>query len=182
MTEKQELKQDNIPKWRFRLGLFFFALGWTCPLFIPFVTNSNLETEMKTLISGVLLIGIPEVFSVISIVILGKSGFNTIKSKVFAFLKRAIPRDEVSRARYRIGLFMLLFHVIYAYLTFYLPDLIPGYADNRIPMNLTADFLFIVTLFVLGGNFWEKLRALLLYDAKVLMPISDHESKVDRSA
>ena len=170
MTEKQELNQDKPSAWRFRLGLFFFALGWVCPLFIPLITNSNLATEMKTLISGILLIGAPEVFSVISIVILGKSGFNTLKTKVFAFFKRAIPRDEVSRMRYRIGLFMLLLHVIYAYLTFYIPDLIPGYTDNRIPMNLTADFLFIVTLFILGGNFWEKLRALLLYDAKAYIP------------
>lgn len=170
MTRNQEIEQNNLSGWRFRLGVFFFVLGWVCPLFIPLVTNSNLGTEMKTLISGVLLIGVPEVFSVISIVILGKSGFNTIKSNVFVFFKRAIPRGEVSRMRYRIGLFMLLLHVIYANFTFYIPDLIPGYIENRIPMNLTADFLFIVTLFILGGDFWEKLRALLLYDAKVAIP------------
>ena len=61
---------------------------------------------------------------------------------------------------------MLIPHVIFANLIFYAPDLIPGYADNRIAMGLTADFLFIVTLFVLGGDFWEKLRALFLYEAK----------------
>jgi hypothetical protein len=170
MTEKQELKQDNLSGWRFRLGLFFFVLGWVCPLFIPFVTNSNLATETKTLLSAILLIGVPEVFSVISIVILGKSGFNTIKSAVFTFLKRAMPSGEVSRMRYRIGLFILLLHVIYANFTFYIPDLIPGYIENRLSMNLIADFLFVVTLFILGGDFWEKLRGLLLYDAKIHRP------------
>jgi hypothetical protein len=170
MTEKQELKQDNISAWRFRAGLFFFVLGWLCPLFIPLVTSSNLETELKALISGILLIGVPEVFSVISIIILGKSGFNTIKLSIFAFFKRAAPSGQVSRTRYRVGLFILLLHVIYAYFTFYIPDLIPGYIENRVPMNLTADFLFIVTLFILGGDFWEKLRGLLLYDAKTYIP------------
>jgi hypothetical protein len=54
-----------------------------------------------------------------------------------------------------------------AYCTYYIPDLIPGYAEHRMAMNLAADFLFILTLFVLGGDFWEKLRSLFLYDAKV---------------
>jgi hypothetical protein len=48
--------------------------------------------------------------------------------------------------------------------------LIPGYSEARITMNLMADFLFLVTLFVLGGDFWDKLRALFLYDAKAHLP------------
>jgi hypothetical protein len=156
--------------WSFRFGLFFFVLGWVCPLFIPLVTNLNLTTETKTLLSGFLLIGAPEIFSVISIIILGKSGFNYIKSKAFAFFKKVAPQAEVSRMRYRVGLFMLLLHVIYANITFYAPDIILGYSESRVTMNLIADFLFIVTLFVLGGDFWEKLRALFIYDAKATLP------------
>ena len=29
-----------------------------------------------------------------------------------------------------------------------------------------ADAIFVVNLFVLGGDFWDKLRALFVYDAK----------------
>jgi hypothetical protein len=65
---------------------------------------------------------------------------------------------------------MLLLHVIYANFIFYAPELIPGYSENRITMNLIADFLFLVALFVLGGDFWDKLRALVLYDAKANIP------------
>ena len=148
------------------MGLIFFVLGWLCPLLIPLVTRSDLPVETKTLLTGFCLIGLPEIFSVISIVILGKAGFEYIKSKVFAFLERVVPRGQVSRTRYRVGLFMLLPHVIYAFLTFYAPDLIPGYSEARIPMNLIADLLFVVTLFVLGGDFWDKVRALFIYDAK----------------
>jgi len=81
-----------------------------------------------------------------------------------------IEQDTPTGWRFRFGLFMLLIHVIYANLTFYAPDFILGYSENRITMTLIADFLFIVTLFVLGGNFWEKLRALLFYDAKAYIP------------
>jgi hypothetical protein len=160
----------NPTGWRFRLGLTFFALGWICPLFVPLVTSSSLSTETKTLLSGLLIIGVPEIFSVISIVFLGKDGFNYVKEKIFTFLKRVVPQGEVSRFRYRIGLFMLFLHVIYANLIFYSPHLIKGYDENSMVMNMCADVLFIVTLFVLGGNFWEKLRALFIYDAKVQMP------------
>jgi hypothetical protein len=74
---------------------------------VPLVTSSNLSTETKTLLSGLLIIGVPETFSVISIVFLGKDGFNYIKEKIFTFLKRVVPQGEVSRFRYRIGLFMV---------------------------------------------------------------------------
>ncbi len=65
---------------------------------------------------------------------------------------------------------MLFLHVIYANLIFYSPHLIKGYDENNMVMNMCAEVLFIVTLFVLGGNFWEKLRALFIYDAKVQIP------------
>ena len=134
-------------------------LGWICPLFIPLLTFLSITNETKALLTGVLLIGAPEVFSVVSIVILGKAGFEYIKSKAFSFIKRAVPQGPVSRFRYRVGLTMLLLHVIFANLIFYVPDLITGYGENRLTVNLVAEFLFIVTLFVLGGDFWEKLRA-----------------------
>ena len=59
---------------------------------------------MKSFVSGALLIGAPEVFSLVSIAILGKDGFNYLKEKIFALLRRAAPSAKVSRTRYRIGL------------------------------------------------------------------------------
>jgi hypothetical protein len=157
--------------WRFRLGVTFFALGWICPLFVPLITRLSLSTETKALLSGILIVGVPDIFSVISIIFLGKDGFNYIKERIFTFLKRIVPQGEVSRIRYKVGLFMLFFHVIYANLIFYSPHLIKGYDANSMVMNMCADVLFIITLFVLGGNFWEKLRALFIYDAKVQIPV-----------
>ena len=37
-------------------------------------------------------------------------------------------------------------------------------------MNLTADIIFVITLFILGKEFWEKIRALFIYDAKTVIP------------
>ena len=43
-----------------------------------------------------------------AIAIMGKSGYNLIKDRVFSFLKKHGPPDRVSPARYRIGLVMFV--------------------------------------------------------------------------
>ena len=37
-------------------------------------------------------------------------------------------------------------------------------------MNLTADLLFIITLFILGQAFRNRIRALFIYDARAGIP------------
>lgn len=166
----QDIRAQIVKAWRFRLGLFFFVSGWICPLFIPWVAVSSLSNELKTAISGFLLIGIPEIFSFISIALFGKEGFNLITSKLFGFLKNLIAFDRVSRTRYRIGLGMLILHILNGIMTFYFSDKLPWYLDNQMTHNVVSDILFVVTLFILGGEFWEKVGALFSYDAKVVSP------------
>jgi len=150
------------------MGLFL--LGWICPLFIPLVTRSTLSGEWKSMLSGALLVGAPEIFSLLSIAILGKDGFNYLKERIFALLRRAAPSATVSRARYRTGLAIWGLLFVYGSFVWYAPHLVPGYAEHRIAMNLAADALFILTLFVLGGDFWEKFRALFIYEARATIP------------
>jgi hypothetical protein len=151
--------------WRYRTGVTLIAIGWICPLFIPLVTKSTLSTEWKTALSGFLLVVGPEVLSVLAIAILGKEGFNILKEKVFALLRRAAPTAKVSRTRYRAGLAIWALLFIYGSFVWYAPHLVPGYSEHRVAMNLSADFLFIASLFVLGGDFWEKFRSLFIYDS-----------------
>ncbi len=169
MTNTEPVKPPQ-PGPQFYTGVTVLVIGFLLPLLIPFVAYLDVSTEVRTLISGILLVGGPEVFSVIAIAIMGKSGFIYIKAKVFALIKRALPGGKVSRFRYNVGLVLLIPHVIFAYITFYAPHWLPGYDDHRIAINLTADFLFIVTLFILGQEFWEKIRALFIYDAKTIIP------------
>ena len=170
MTPNPRPSPPALSRWRLVTGIVLIAAAWLVPLCIPLVTASALATVWKTMLSGFLLVGAPEVFTLAAIVILGKAGFNYIKARVLALLKRAAPRARVSRARYRIGLWLLLPHLVFNYLIYYAPHLIPGYDVYRLQMNLTADALFIATLFVLGGDFWDKLRALFVYEARVCFP------------
>ena len=169
MTDTEPVKPPQ-PGPQFYTGITVLVIGFLLPLLIPFVAYLDVSTEVRTLISGILLVGGPEIFSIIAIAIMGTSGYLYIKSKVFALLKRALPTGGVSRLRYNIGLVLLISHVIFAYLTFYVPEWLPGYDEHRIAINLTADFLMVITLFILGQDFWEKIRALFIYDAKASVP------------
>ena len=169
MNDDESVKPPA-PGPQFYTGATILVIGFLLPLLIPFVSYLDVSIESRTLISGILLIGGPEVFSVIAIAIMGKPGFVYIKSMVFALLKRAMPTGKVSRLRYNTGLVLLIPHVIFGYITFYAPHWIPAYDEYRISINLTADALLVITLFILGQEFWEKLRALFIYDARASIP------------
>jgi len=161
-------------RWRLRLGLIFFVIGFLSPLLIPLVTASELPTKWKALISGALAVGIPELFSIAAVAIMGKPGFNYIKARFFSFLKKYGPADKVSRTRYRIGLVMFLLPVFFGWLAPYVPIIIPGYCLQGLAVNLIGDVVLISSLFVLGGDFWDKVQALFIHGAtaKFLEPSS----------
>jgi hypothetical protein len=167
MTEPEAPKNEQ-PQvgWRFRLGLTVLIVGWFSPLLIPLVARTSLATEWKTIISGLLAVGIPEVFTVAAIAIMGKEGYNLIKERIFSFLKKHGPPDRVSLTRYRIGLVMFVLPVLFAWLGPYGAYRIPGYESHRFVVSLIGDGMFIASLFVLGGDFWDKIRALFHHSAR----------------
>jgi hypothetical protein len=71
------------PGWRFRIGVSLFILGFFSPLSIPLVTATSLSTAWKTTLSGLLMLGIPELLWLVAAGIMGKPGFNYLKAKVF---------------------------------------------------------------------------------------------------
>ena len=167
MTQSSPTTEQPKAGWRFRIGAFLFIVGLVCPVFIPLITASNLPTTWKTTLSGALVLGIPQVFSLTAVAFMGKAGFNYLKAKLFGLLKKLAPSSEVSRIRYRIGLVLFVMPLLYGWLSPYLADYIPGYDENSMTFSVVGDCLLLVSLVVLGGEFWEKIRALFLYRARV---------------
>ena len=156
--------------WRYKVGIVFFVLAVISPVFAPLVAFTDLSTELKATLVGFFLVGGPEVFTVAAIALLGKSGFNYLVAKLFALFKRLAPRKEVGRIRYYIGLTMLFLPFVLGWVISYVPQVIPLYLEYRTPINLTADAMFFASFFVLGGDFWDKIRALFIYKAKARFP------------
>ncbi|MCD6598840.1 MAG: hypothetical protein J7L04_14200 [Bacteroidales bacterium] len=151
------------PRNRLIAGTIIFISGFLSPLFIPVVLASNLSSGLKTTLTGLLAIGIPEIFMLIAAAILGKQGFSYLKQKIWGFFKKHGPPDHVSRLRYRLGLVLFCIPLILAWALPYFGQYIPNYTSVDLWFFIVGDVMFIISFFVLGGEFWEKLRSMFLY-------------------
>ncbi len=161
MTDTIPDKNESPPKSRLIVGGTIFISGFLSPLAIPLVTGSTLSTEWKTMLSGVLVLGVPEAFMLIAIAILGKQGFDYLKSRLW---KAVRPADKVSSTRYRIGLVLFFTPILFGWLSPYLELWITVLEAYQTTFAIAGDIIFAVSLFVLGGDFWLKIKALFTHD------------------
>ena len=167
MNEQTITSEQPASNWRLKLGITLFVLSIALPLVgIPVVAAIGLSVTVTASISGTLLIG-AEVLGIMAVAVMGKSGFAYIKNHIFVFLKQYGPPKEVSRLRYTIGLVMFSVPILFGWVSIYIPELIPGFTLTPLPYALGGDLLLLASLIVLGGNFWDKIRALFIYDAGV---------------
>lgn len=170
LTERSDATGQTIGRWAFRIGVGCFVVGLVSPVFVPLVAATDLPTQWKTVLSGLLVLGFPELLWIVAVAVMGKAGFDVIKRRAFGLLKEHALPDTVSRTRYRIGLVLFVLPILFGWLVPYAPDLVPGYEKHRLAVNLAGDLLLLTSLFVLGGQFWDKVRALFVHDAKVRFP------------
>ena len=170
MTGEAGYSGGTLPRGRLLVGGGILVFGWLCPLFVPLVLGSDLAPEWKTTLSGLLLLGIPELFTLAAVAVLGKRGFEYLKGILYALLRRLAPADTVGRTRYRIGLTMFVVPVLFAWVSIYVPHLIPGFVEHPMAYAVTGDLVLFLSVFVLGGDFWDKLRSLFVYGARAQFP------------
>ena len=154
---------------RFIIGAIVLVLGFIAPVFIPLVTTTNWPTSIKSIIAGLLAFGIPELFMLIAVGIMGKEGFEYIKRFLSVMLRRYGPPDVVSPLRYKIGIIMFVFPLLISIVAPYVGDKIGFYEHHRIIIMVILHVMLVMSLFVLGGDFWEKLRSLFIRRAKIDM-------------
>ena len=159
------------PGWRLRVGMGLVVVGFLSPLGALLLPFTDLSTAVKATLGGALLAGIPEVFTLAAVAVLGKPGFAYVKSRIMALLRRYGPPKEVGPIRYYIGLTLWLIPAVYSWVLMYAPpEMVPGFPAYRVHMGLTIDFVFVLSFFVLGGDFWDKVRALFIHRARARFP------------
>ena len=157
---------------RFRIGIALFVVGLLSPLLVPLVNVLALPAEWKATLSGLLLLGIPELLWVVAAGVMGKTGFDRLKSKTFGLLRRYLLPDTVSPFRYYIGLVMFALPLLFGWLAPYAQHLVATLSIQALAWHIGFDLLLILSLFVLGGEFWGKLRALFAYSASAQIAAS----------
>ena len=157
----------QISNTRLTIGGAVIVVGFLSPLLIPLVASTNWSIGLKSAVSGLLALGIPEVFMIIGIAIVGKDGYQFLKEKLLVFLKQFAPPDFVSPLRYRIGLIMFGLPILIGWAGPFLFHFIPGLHELPLWSFILGDLIFLSSFIVLGGNFWDKLRGLFIYSAKI---------------
>jgi len=166
MNEQVNTSTQSTTHWRIKLGITIFVLSIVLPLVgIPTVVAFDFSEAFTASVTGALLVG-AEVLGILAIAVMGKEGYISIQNFVLRLLKKYGPPNVVSQRRYRIGLIMFCVPIVFGWVAIYANELLPNFIQTPIPYAIAGDVLLLVSLFVLGGNFWDKVRSLFVYDAE----------------
>jgi hypothetical protein len=172
-TERQSQQSDSPDKVltsRIIWGGTILVIGFMSPLLIPVVAYMPISEKWAVAISGLLLVGIPEVFMLIAVAVMGNSGYEYLKKYLLRLLRRYGPAENVGVLRHRIGLCMFIVPLLIGLLSPYVGDALPLYLEYQLQIAIASDILFISSMLVLGGEFWDKLRGLFIHDARITLP------------
>lgn len=166
---------ENFQKtWRYKIGLSLFIFGnllLLSALVLPLLGISGASLVTALVIGG-------EVFSMSSIVFLGKAGFMALKKKLFGAVKAQLFKP-VGPVRHYLGVTLLCINAIFLYLIVLYAMAAVDSVTKETPflwgMNLSdqtflvyslflvGEVCFVASLFVLGPDWWGRFRRLFVW-------------------
>jgi hypothetical protein len=173
MTQPREEGTAPQPTgWRMGVAMVLIVLSLTSALLVPVVASLDLPAETKATISGLLVLGIPQVLMFLAVALVGKPGFQFLKARILGAVMKLGPPRTVGPTRYRIGLVLFVLPLLLAFVSPYASELAPELGTPGLVVGAVGDLTLLVSLFVLGGDFWDKLRSLFVYEARARFPAS----------
>lgn len=167
MNEKENTTEHSSAGWRLKLGISLLGLSIFTPLCgIPLVTVLGMSAAQTATISGVLLVG-AEILGLIAVAVMGKDGYAFLKQRVVGLIRPYAPIKTVSRRRYIVGLVLFILPILFGWFSVYTAKFIPGFTNHPLLYAVGGDLMLLASLYILGGDFWDKIRGLFIYDAKM---------------
>ena len=155
-------------------NLLFFTSAWIAWMPWPASVKATLWS---------ILFFPPEVGTLIGAAVMGKENYEWFRLKAAALLRRIKPAGDVSLGRHRTGLAMLFAPLVPAYLQAFKPEWLPDHSPVRWQAMVAAHLLCLGGLFVLGGDFWDKLHALFSHTARAAsLPVEEAANTPAESA
>jgi hypothetical protein len=168
-----------VKDWKYYLGLTLL-----CYSFLPVCTVELLfflplgAAEKATI--ALIYVGSGEIAFITAVALLGKPFMEALKSRIKGFFTwgkelPAPPPRPISRSRHTIGVTMFFM----SFLPYPVVEgiLIFGHPAGRdlhhlVAAMLAGDIIFVASLFVLGSEFWERLKKLFEWPGKTAVPVS----------
>ncbi|EJO32596.1 hypothetical protein QWC_06874 [Achromobacter marplatensis] len=138
-----------------------FILAFALWLLIPIAASMDTPGSRIAALTGAIFIA-NKVLLISCIAVMGKEGFQQLKAIVFGHAKRLAPVQKVGPVRHAIGLVMFVLPLLTSMLEPYIDQIWPGLRPNLWQLQLLGDVMLIASFFVLGGDFWNKLRGLFV--------------------
>ena len=163
------LKKDK----KYYLGVFLFIYSFIPYVFtflvLPFLPVS--KANAISLATGLLISS--EISFLLSVALLGKPFIQLLKSKIKASIFRKKGETHlkpVGKIRHAVGITMLLVAFIVPYSLTEIALLL-GYVEKYghtalINLLILGDVLFITSFFILGGEFWARVKKLFEWPGK----------------
>ena len=148
---------------RFLLGIIVFVIGFISPLAIPVVIHSSLNVTLKGVLSGILAFGFPEFMILISGAIMGKENLNTLKGQIKTWIKPLAPPMFVSKKRFIFGISLFVLCLLESLIHVHWDGIVDVYKDFYFSYMIFWNLLFLFSLYVLGGDFFNRLIGLFKY-------------------
>jgi len=152
--------------WRFYAGVVILVCSFGSWSLVPMASAAGWSTTQIASLSGAIFIGV-KVGVIGAAAVMGKAGFNYLKLVVGGFLGRFAPARHVSAGRYQLGLFLFLIPLLLTWIAPYVGGFVRLGSVYGFLQDLALEALLLVGLFLLGGEFWEKVGALFRQRAKV---------------
>jgi len=157
---------ESASNWRLKAGIAVLVLALALPLCALFVPLLELPMAQSALLGGGLVAGAPEVLMLLAAALLGRQNFDRIVGSAKKFFFTTFFASPVSRRRYYAGLAVCVLSIVPLYVAGYASSWMPA-GNSRIVVLAAADLAFILSIFVMGGEFWEKFRRLFVWEGKV---------------
>jgi hypothetical protein len=153
--------------WRFKLGMAIFVLAFAIWLLVPLMAALQVSGTTLAALSGIVFVS-NKVLLLVVVAVMGKPGFQHLKRHVFGYVAILAPAPKVGRLRHSFGLVMFGLPLLTTFLEPYDDYIWPALLTHSWQLELLSDVIFIASFFVLGGNFWDKIRALFVRTARVV--------------
>ena len=159
--------------WKYYVGITLVLYSFFPYIFsavvLPFLPVSNAQAVSIATV----LVASGEIGFLVAVALLGKPFVQMFKAKIKGYFRRAKtegPSKPIGRTRHTIGLVIFLISLIAPYLLTEIA-LYCGYVENYghsslLILMLSGDALFVISLFVLGDEFWARLKHLFEWPGK----------------
>ena len=144
---------------KYKIGMGLIILGIISPLIGLAVPLLNLPSATTTALVTFFMVGGPEIFLIAGAALAGKQAIEAIKKDFFQY---------AGKARYQFGLILFITTILVNWGFVYL-NLLEDYAfdfNNRLIVTLCIDVITIISVFVMGPEFFEKVKRLATWEGQ----------------